>query len=142
MYEKMKKRMIRLACIFMLVFLAGCFSDDSPPSDGTPAPPAHNGVFSSDYGTMTFNGDGKTVTIDVSEEFSEKTGVPAGKTECNYVFLFHNEKYRYDKAEYFRIIIGEKHYQFNNEFGTTNETMIVIRVPETGDVVTFKKNVE
>ena len=142
MYGKWKKRMIKLASIFMLVFLAGCFADDSPPSDGTPSPLAHDGVFSSDYGTMTFNGDGKTITIDFNEEFAEKTGVPAGKTECNYVFLFHNEMYRYDKAEYFRIIIGEKNYQFNNEFGTTNETMIVIRVPETGDIVTFKKESE
>lgn len=131
-----------IVMLLMTAFLAGCFTDDSPPSDGTPAPPAHNGVFSSDYGTMTFNGDGKTITIDFNEEFAEKTGVPAGKTECNYVFLFHNEMYRYDKAEYFRIIIGEKNYQFNNEFGTTNETMIVIRVPETGDIVTFKKESE
>lgn len=136
---KRQKWILMIVMLLMTAFLAGCFADDSPPNDGTPAPPAHNGVFSSNYGTMTFSGDGKTVTIDFNEEFAEKVGVPAGKTECNYVFLFHNEKYRYDKAEYFRIIIGDKNYQFNNEFGTTNETVIVIRLPETGDVVTFKK---
>lgn len=137
---KRQKWILIIVMVFMAAFLAGCFSDDSPPSDGTPDPPAHSGVFSSNYGTMTFHGDGKTVTIEFTDEFTEKVGVPSGKTECNYVFLFHNEMYRYDKAEYFRIIIGEKNYQFNNEFGTTNETKIVIRVPETGEVVTFQKD--
>lgn len=136
---KWEKWILTLASALIMVFLAGCFSDDRPPSDGTPDPPAHTGVFSSEYGTMTFNGDGKTVTIDFSEEFAEKAGVPAGKTECNYVFLFHNEMYRYDKAEYFRIIIGEQNYQFDNAFGKTSETVIAFRLPGDSNVMTFEK---
>lgn len=134
------KRILRLTVLLMTVFLAGCFSKDQPPDDGTPQPPAHNGVFSSEYGTMTFQGDGKTVTLELSEEFAGKSGLPAGKTECSYVFLFHNESYRYDKAEYFRIIIGEKNYQFNNEFGTTSESVISFRLPEGRDAVRFEKD--
>ena len=41
---------------------------DGPPKDpGTPPPPAHSGVYVSDHGSMTFNGDGKTDNADLEK---------------------------------------------------------------------------
>ena len=128
-----------LTAVLLSVLLAGCFSDDSPPDDGTPAPSKLNGVFSSEYGTLEFNGDGRSIKVQINEEFAKLSGLPAGKSEGTYVFLFHNEEYRYDKAEYFRIMIGDQSYQFNNGFGKTGENVIAFSTTDGNSQVVFEK---
>ena len=134
---------MRKRCVFLLLLLSflicACGSNDGPPKTDTPEPPALNGVYASEAGTFEFNGDGKTVIIDISQEMAEKTELPEGKTSAQYVFLFHSGSYRYDKAEYFRIIIGDKNYQFDNDFTQTNENQIVIRLASDEDPTVFER---
>ncbi len=56
----MKKLLtIFTAAVIITVFLAAC-ADDRPPDDSSPSPEAHSGTFvNKDYGSLTFNGDGK-----------------------------------------------------------------------------------
>ena len=49
--------------------------------------PNHDGVFVSDHGTMTFNGDGKTVKVDIDDELAQLMGLSTGSFEGTYVFL-------------------------------------------------------
>lgn len=110
----MRKHFICLILVPLLMFIiCACRSNDAPPSSDTPEPAALQGVFESEVGSFEFNGDGKTVTIHVSEEMAEKTELPEGDIEAQYVFLFHGGSYRYDKAEYYRIIMGDQTYQFD-----------------------------
>ena len=57
----MKKTVILIAAAIAL--LTGCATEQPPPAD-SPEPPAHSGRCVSEYGSMTFNGDGESVTID------------------------------------------------------------------------------
>ncbi|MBR0419217.1 MAG: hypothetical protein IJI66_08610 [Erysipelotrichaceae bacterium] len=61
--------------------------DNYPYEPDTPAPDPHNGVFVSEHGKMTFNGDGKTVVYDFDEELSKLCNLPSGEHEGTYVFL-------------------------------------------------------
>ena len=54
--NRKKYLIIPLMCI--LLFCAACGAKDTPPDSSLPEPDPHNGVFTSEYGTMTFNGDG------------------------------------------------------------------------------------
>ena len=108
--------MKRLFYLFLLsavltVFL-GCGTHDKPPMLSTPVPPPHNGVFVNGKDTLWMNGDGKTIRWNFEEAVPEIG--KSGKGE--YVFIFFNGKYRYDAAEYFRIIDtahGNAAYQFS-----------------------------
>uniref|UniRef100_UPI0025FEDAFF hypothetical protein n=1 Tax=uncultured Ruminococcus sp. TaxID=165186 RepID=UPI0025FEDAFF len=103
-------------------------------------PPALDGEFTSDYGTLTFNGDGSSITTDTTEKFEQLCGLPAGEHEGTYVFLFQNGQWRYDKADTFRIMIGEDSYVFINNFTHTNENAVVITPIEEGaGEITFEK---
>ena len=119
-----------LLCLALLsiAFFSGC-SGDEPPSADTPEPPAHNGVFCSEVGTLTFNGDGESVTVCFEDGFATEAGFPLGKCEGTYVFKFQQKAYRYDKAEYLCIYIGEKEFSFQNNFQETNENVISVTSP-------------
>ena len=96
---------ITLALIFCLLF-AGCGpkSYDGPPDPGTPAPPPHEGSFISEYGTMTFNGDGETVYIDFSPEFLDVLNNPPNEETYSYAFTWYSfGECRYDVATEFKI---------------------------------------
>lgn len=131
-----------LFCAILLVLslciISSCGSD-LPPDDNTPEPPVFNGVYSSEFGTFSFNGDGKTIVVDVKEDFASNIGLPSSNFEGNYVFLFRNEIWRYDKAETFRIILNKETYQFRNDIGKTNENEISFYLPDNS-LVSFKKN--
>ena len=62
----MKQFPVFIITIIICLLFTGCGpkSYDGPPDPGTPEPPYHDGSFISEYGTMTFNGDGETVYID------------------------------------------------------------------------------
>lgn len=122
----MKKIVILIVAIIAL--LTGCATEQPPHAD-SPEPPTHSGKFVSEYGSMTFNGDGESVTIDFLPELAEATGLPTGAAEGRYVFTFQQGMYRYDKADGFELIIGECSYSFLNNFQETNENIISVTSP-------------
>ena len=112
-----------LVMVFLLaapVFLMGCgeraeptLHINMPYEPDTPAPAPHEGVFTSEHGTMTFSGDGESVIIDFDKKLSDCLGLPEGKQEARYVFLsgeyapYGRMPIRYDVASMLRIITGE-----------------------------------
>lgn len=128
-----------LLCLFILLGLCAC-TKDKPPEDGAPEPAALNGTFLGEYGSLSFNGDGTTVTLDLTASGAEALALPYGETAANYVFLFHNEQWRYDKAETFRIILAEKPVSFRNALGQTDENTVAFYADAAGDqAVVFQK---
>ncbi len=78
----------KLLLTAVLLSGTGCrTSDNRPYEPDTPAPPAHTGVFTSDYGTLVFNGDGSSVIFAFNEELAELSGLPSGEHDGTYVFL-------------------------------------------------------
>ena len=104
-----------------------------PPDSSLPEPDPHNGVFASKYGTMTFNGDGESITFDFTQELAESTGLPGGEQNGSYVFLFQHKQWRYDKAERFRIAVSDVSYDFINDFTVTDENTIALQSPLNGE---------
>jgi hypothetical protein len=97
-----------------VLLLVGCGDTSNMPYEpDTPAPPAHEGTFVSDHGTMTFNGDGKEITIDFDTALAEMTGLPEGEHTGTYVFLsgdlppVGSVDVRYDVAHELAITIDE-----------------------------------
>ena len=132
------KRLLPLLFVIALL-LTACRGQDLPPDDGTPEPPALEGEFASEFGSLRFYGDGRKITIDITAAFAEMTGLPEGKSEGTYVFIFRNEEYRRDKAEYFRIMLGDKTYVFDNSPGATNGNSIAFYAEPGGEIVRFDK---
>lgn len=129
----MKKRMLNLALLFVIAIGLIACGRDVPPDDETPEPEPHTGVFISEYGTMTFNGDGESILIDFSSELSDAIGLPDGEQNGTYVFLFQHKGWRYDKAERFRITVADDFYDFNNIFTLTDENTIALQSPFNGE---------
>lgn len=105
-----------LLALLSLFLLAGCRGPNpgnAPYEPDGPAPAAHSGVFRSEHGSMRFNGDGKSVTIDFDAYLSGVTGLPEGEYEGAYVFLSGDlppngsVPIRYDAAHEMRITCGE-----------------------------------
>ena len=119
MRNKAKDLAILIALLLLLsAVLTGCLGRGSNPGNmpyepDTPAPDPHEGSFLSDHGTMSFNGDGESVTIDFDEELAELTGLPAGKNEGSYRFLsgelppHGSMPIRYDAAHELEITVGD-----------------------------------
>lgn len=89
----MNKRLIIAAALILLTaFFPGCTGtvsrpDNYPYEPDTSAPDAHNGRFVSEHGSMTFNGDGKSVDIEIDAYLAGLTGLPEGESSAEYVFL-------------------------------------------------------
>lgn len=81
----------------VLASACGCFS--SPPGPDTEKPDPLEGVFVCDKDTLRFGGEGRGITW----HFSKAPSPLENKGQGIYVFLFHNEEYRYDAAETFRL---------------------------------------
>ncbi len=97
-----------------MTVLSGCGDTSNMPYEpDTPAPAAHEGSFSSDHGTMSFNGDGETVTYNFDHELAELIGLPEGEHKGTYVFLsgplppVGSVDVRYDVAHELRISVDE-----------------------------------
>ncbi len=135
----MKFWIIPLMCI--LIFCVACGVKDMPPNSSMPKPDPHDGVFTSEYGTMTFNGDGESILFEFTLVLTEATGLPSGVQSGSYVFLFQHGQWRYDKAERFRIAASEASYDFINVFTETNENTIALQSPLNGkETILFKKS--
>jgi len=130
----MCKKIFALYVLLLAVFLlAACGAKDTPPDSSLPEPNPHDGVFTSEYGTMTFNGDGESITFDFTPELQEATGLPGGEQSGSYVFLFQHGQWRYDKAERFRITASDVSYDFINDFSMTDENTIALQSPLNGE---------
>ncbi len=129
--NRKKYLIIPLMCI--LLFCAACGAKDLPPDSSLPEPEPHDGVFTSEYGSMTFNGDGESITFDFTPELQEATGLPGGEQNGSYVFLFQHKQWRYDKAERFRIAVSNVSYDFINNFTVTDENTIALQSPFNGE---------
>ena len=130
----MCKKIFALYVLLLAVFLlAACGARDTPPDSSLPEPDPHDGVFTSEYGSMTFNGDGESITFDFTSEFAEATGLPGGEQSGSDVFLFQHGQWRYDKAERFRIAVSDVSYDFINDFTVTDENTIALQSPLNGE---------
>lgn len=127
-----------LAVLAALTLIA-CGANDLPPDPGTPEPAALDGRYESEYGTFVFNGDGRSVALEISQRLAEKTGLPAGESAGVYVFLFRNEEWRRDRAETFRLTVGGKDHSFPNAVGQTGEDCVSVYLIDGEDAVVFKK---
>lgn len=110
----MKKLLLIPAVLALLcVCLCGCVHENKPYDPGTPEPAAHEGLFTSEHGSLRFSGDGKTVTIDFDGELAGLTGLPAGETAGSYAFLsgdlppHGSVPVRYDTAYELKLTAGE-----------------------------------
>ena len=128
-----RKKFLIIPLMCILLFCAACGARDLPPDSSLPEPDPHDGMFSSEYGTMTFNGDGESITFDFTSEFAEATGLPGGEQSGSYAFLFQHGQWRYDKAERFRIAVSDVSYDFINDFTVTDENTIVLQSPLNGE---------
>lgn len=139
----MKKHVIGYTILILAVTFAltACGYRNGPPDDSTSWPENHVGVFSSEYGTMEFNGDGTSVAFEFSKEFADAAGCPEEKQEGTYAFLFDKKFWRYDKADSFVISVADVSYNFSNVFSETNENEIALFVPDLndGESIVFKK---
>lgn len=116
----MTRRRIFAAVLFLIVIIAAgliimlrnSWHSNGPPDPGTPVPDPHKGTFSCGYGSMTFNGDGKSISISVTPELAELTGLPEGESSGTYVFLsgdlppHGSVDVRYDVAHELEINVG------------------------------------
>ena len=128
-----KQIFLIIPLVFILLFCAACGAKDMPPDSSLPEPNPHDGLFTSEYGTMTFNGDGESITFDFTLELAEATGLPGGEQSGSYVFLFQHGQWRYDKAERFRLSASGSSYDFINDFTVTDENAIALQSPLNGE---------
>jgi hypothetical protein len=132
-------------CTFLLTamalsLLSSCGKDESAPDADAPEPPAHGGVFRSEYGTLTFLGDGQSVTVFFSDDFAAQAGLPEGECLGSYVFKFRNGAYRCDRADTFELYLDGTAYQFRNRWLEMSETAICLASPlAAGETLRFEK---
>ena len=119
-----------------LLALSACTQRDLPPDNGTPWPENHSGVYVLGESSLTFDGDGKTVKLDLEKELAGRMGLPAGKSEGTYVFLFHNGSWRYDLAEALRITVGETSVRYVMTPGSTTAAKVGFRLSD-GEQIEF-----
>ncbi len=127
------------AVLFVLSAAAcsSCIYDGPPNEPDSTEPPAHNGVFVSDHGSMTFNGDGRSVVIEIDKELAELTGLPEGRNEGSYSFKAntppHTYDCRWDMANEFAVTVGDKSFVFGT--GGASEIVIPLHLVHDDKVV-------
>jgi hypothetical protein len=127
----MKTLIVSIISVMTLIL---CFSacgtptNDAPPWPDTPEPDPLSGVYSGQYGTLTFNGDGRSVTADFKGKAEEI--IPDG--EYSYVFLWNvGGEVRYDIASDFRLFRGDDYWQFGSYGG----------LPDTFEISYYYSNI-
>ena len=136
-------RMIPLL-LAVLLLCTGCTGgarpDNMPYEPDTPAPADHEGVFTSEHGSMQFNGDGESIVIDFDGELAALTGLPEGEHPGTYEFLsgdlppHGSMPVRYDVAHELRISVGEQSAVIDMglaaEDGKTGQVGVNVVTPE------------
>ena len=110
------RRILIFALIALSIVLSSCGTpnNDAPPWPDTPEPEPLRGVYSGDCGTLTFNGDGRSVIVDFEGE-PEKI---IADGEYSYVFLWNSAgEVRYDIATDFRLYQGDNYWLFGTYGG-------------------------
>ena len=133
----------------LIIMLRNGVHRNDPPDPGTPAPDPHKGTFSCEYGTMTFNGDGKSISISVTPELAELTGLPEGDSSGTYAFLSGNlpphgsVDVRYDVAHELEINAGNVSVVLNigiaSQDGKTY-TVVYYTVTDSSIPIVLEKN--
>ena len=90
MHNKQRIILVLLAIILVLsgagyLVYRNSAPDNYPYEPDTPAPDPHDGMFVSVHGSMAFNGDGESVTINFDEELADLLGLPSGEQSGKYV---------------------------------------------------------
>ena len=137
-----KGRIISVIAIFATVLMMmSCGYKNGPPGDDATWPENLDGEFTSEYGSMSFNGDGDSIVVDFSEELAKALNLQTGKCEGTHVFLFDHKEWRYDKADTFAITINDNTSYLTNVFTQTNEDRIVVCLPEfiNNEPITFER---
>ena len=78
---------VTAAAVSVLIIQKLSGRGNMPPDPGTPVPDPHKGTFSSEAGSFTFSGDGKSIDISVSDRLAGLTGLPSGDHSGTYQFL-------------------------------------------------------
>ena len=114
--KRRKKQGIFLLLVFSLL-LCGCQKhNDGPPDPGTPEPAPLTGEFVSEHGSFTFDGDGKTVYVDLDDELGAH--IPDGIME--YFFKWGSFGLcRYDVA-----MLGMEGRQYDFKVRSASENRI------------------
>ena len=134
---------LALLMVLVLPLLLSACIHDPPPRDDSPLPPSLDGVFTSELGSLTFNGDGKSIVVELTEAGAERTGLPAGTSQGTYYFLYQGGLYRYDKSEYLQISIDGTNTRFRNSVGDTDENTVAIYPDaDTTNAVFFRKTAQ
>lgn len=133
---KMRISLVLLLAAALLALSACGPGRDQPPDNGTPWPENHSGVYVLGESSLTFDGDGKTVKLDLDKDLAARMGLPAGKSEGGYAFLFHNESWRYDLAEGLRITVGETSVRYLMTPGSTTAAKVSFRLSD-GEQIEF-----
>ena len=109
----MKRTVLLLA--LTLVLLCGCSGGKNIPYEpNAPEPAVHDGLFDSEHGSLRFNGDGKSVTIECDAYLAGLTGLPEGEHKGTYVFLSGelppngSVPVRYDAAREIKITVDDQ----------------------------------
>lgn len=136
-----KKSSLLLYLLFLVLLATGCGGKDNPPEADTPEPAPLQGTYTGDYGNLVFNGDGRTIVLNLTEEFAQATGLPAGESEGEFVFLFQHGEWRYDLAETMEITVDGTTVSLQNVHGSTDESQIVLLSPEedSSQEIVFEK---
>ena len=130
----MKKLIPIILLLAALCVLTACNSDRIP-DPGTPEPPAYLGTFTdSSFGSLTFDGDGKSVTMTLAPTVADALGLPAGQSDGEYAFTFGNlGQCRYDVADQFCLTVGGVTAEMTNVIAGEEKTgldQIVLTVGE------------
>ena len=89
-----------LPCLLALLFVSACwFRGGIPPRSGSDVPAPLEGTFVSGADTLFFGGEGRGIHW----HFAQDAPPLKAKGQGICIFLFHNEEYRYDAAETFRL---------------------------------------
>ena len=121
-----RKILIFALFVLMSLFLSACVQnntlDNYPLEPDGPAPDPHDGVYVSEYGSLTFNGDDESITVQIGKELAQLFELEEGEYEGSYVFLSGNLPphgsfpIRYDAAHELQIDLDNNGTQYSKVF--------------------------
>lgn len=88
-----------LISLLLLPLVSTCWFRGGPPKPASQTPPPLEGAFACGPDTLFFSGEGRGVYW----HFAQDPPPLNARGQGIGIFLFHNEEYRYDAAETFRL---------------------------------------